>query len=177
MTFGDVLCDRRYHGGPDQAVYAYAREEREMGRPLRAGVLGENLTTAGLDVTGALIGEHWRVGPSCVLAVTAPRIPCRTFAAWLTEQRRVRRFTERALPGAYLRVVTPGEVRTGDPVRIARRPDHEVTIALAFRALTLEPALLDRLHAAEPALSQQTRQRLTRRAPGAPGAETNTSAL
>lgn len=81
---GDAVCDLRHHGGNDQAVYAVAREDlddwgRELGRPLASGSFGENLTTEGLDVSGARIGERWRVGSEVVLEVTCGRIPCRTF--------------------------------------------------------------------------------------------------
>ena len=67
-------------------MYAFAREdldfwERELGRPLANGSFGENLTTSGLDVSGAKIGERWRIGDELVLEVTSGRIPCRTFAA------------------------------------------------------------------------------------------------
>src|ERR1043165_2745391 len=87
---GDAFCDRRYHGGDDQAVYAYAREDLDVwaeaiGRPLGHGVFGENLTTAQIDLTAARIGERWRVGGALVLEVSLPRIPCRTFAGWLGE--------------------------------------------------------------------------------------------
>src|SRR4051794_16918960 len=58
---GDHVCDVRFHGGDDQAVYAYAREDldgwaAELDRRLPNGAFGENLTTSGVDVTGALIG-------------------------------------------------------------------------------------------------------------------------
>ncbi|MEU0748775.1 MOSC domain-containing protein, partial [Streptomyces albogriseolus] len=84
--------------------------------------------------------------------VTSGRIPCRTFQGHLGEEGWVRRFTERAAPGAYLRVITPGEVRAGDAVRIVHRPDHDVTVALQFRAVTTERSLLPRLLAAGDAL-------------------------
>ncbi|MCF2126178.1 MOSC domain-containing protein [Strepomyces sp. STD 3.1] len=150
---GDTVCDTRHHGGEDQAVYAVAREdldawERELGRALPSGSFGENLTTTGLDVSGALIGERWRVGQDLLLEVTSGRIPCRTFQGHLGEQRWVKRFTEKAAPGAYFRVVEPGEIRAGDPVRIVHRPDHEVTVALQFRAVTTQRELLPRLLAA-----------------------------
>ncbi|MGV0097855.1 MOSC domain-containing protein [Streptomyces californicus] len=155
---GDVVCDLRHHGGSDQAVYAYAREdldawERELGgRTLANGVFGENFTTLGVDVSGALIGERWRVGTDLVLEVTSGRIPCRTFAGHLGEQGWVRRFTQHGVTGAYLRVVEPGTVRAGDPVEIVHRPDHEVTAALQFRAVTTERTLLPALLAAGDAL-------------------------
>ncbi|WP_032772676.1 MOSC domain-containing protein [Streptomyces sp. NRRL F-2202] len=155
---GDAVCDLRHHGGSDQAVYAYAREdldawERELGgRTLANGVFGENFTTLGVDVSGALIGEHWRVGTDLVLEVTSGRIPCRTFAGHLGEQGWVRRFTQHGVTGAYLRVVEPGTVRAGDSVEIVHRPDHEVTAALQFRAVTTERTLLPALLAAGDAL-------------------------
>lgn len=150
---GDAICDRRHHGGDDQAVYAFAREDldswaAELGRPLGNGCFGENLTTAGLDVTAALIGERWRIGDALVLEVSSPRIPCGTFAGWLAERGWIRRFTLAGRPGAYLRVVAPGTVRQGDPIDVVHRPAHDITIGVAFRALTREPLLLARVLAA-----------------------------
>jgi len=150
---GDRICDRRYHGGDDQAVYAYAREDLDtwaaaLGRPLGNGSFGENLTTEQLDVTGAVIGERWRIGEALVLEVSCPRIPCRTFAGWLGEHGWIKTFTHAARPGAYLRVVEPGQVQQGDPIVVVHRPEHAVTIGLVFRALTREPLLLERVLAA-----------------------------
>ncbi|MEU8533188.1 MOSC domain-containing protein [Streptomyces parvulus] len=154
---GDAVCDTRHHGGDDQAVYAMAREdldawEHELGRPLADGSFGENLTTTGLDVSGALIGERWRVGPDLLLEVTSGRIPCRTFQGHMGEERWMKRFMEKAAPGAYFRVVEPGEIRAGDAVRIVHRPEHDVTVALQFRAVTTRRELLPRLLAAGEAL-------------------------
>jgi MOSC domain-containing protein YiiM len=154
---GDSVCDLRHHGGDDQAVYAYAREdldawEAELGRSLGNGMFGENLTTAGVDVSAALIGERWRVGSDVVLEVSAARIPCRKFAAWLGEHGWVKRFTAAAVPGAYLRVIEPGEIRAGDAIEIIRRPDHEVTVSFVFRAMTTHRRLAPRVLAAGDAL-------------------------
>ena len=165
---GDTICDLRHHGGSGQAVYAYAREdldawEAELGRTLPCGAFGENLTTRDLDLTGMLVGERWRVGDRCVLQATSPRIPCRTFAGWLQDHGWIRRFAERGAPGAYCSVVTPGPVRAGDPVLVVRRPDHDVTIGLMFRALTIEKALLPRLLAAGGDLPDDTRDYVLRR--------------
>jgi MOSC domain-containing protein YiiM len=162
---GDAIGDPRSHGGTDQAVYAYAREDldhwqAELGRPLTNGVFGENLTTSGLDVSGALVGERWQIGDACVLEVTSPRIPCRTFAGWLEEQLWVKRFTERGAPGAYLRVISPGTVAAGDEITVLHRPAHLVTIAMMFRALTTDKALQPQLAAAGDALPEHLRRRL-----------------
>ncbi|GHJ14330.1 MOSC domain-containing protein [Micromonospora sp. AKA38] len=164
---GDRVYDVAHHGGTDQAVYAYAREDldrwqAELGRPLGNGSFGENLTTAGVDVNGALVGERWRVGAELVLEVSCARIPCGTFQGWLGEQGWIRRFTRAAVPGAYLRVVEPGAVRAGDPVEVVHRPDHEVTVAFLFRAVTTEPDLLPRVLVAD-ALPAEDAERIRRR--------------
>jgi MOSC domain-containing protein YiiM len=164
---GDRVYDVKHHGGPDQAVYAYAREdldgwEAELGRPLTNGMFGENLTTLDVDVNGALIGERWRIGPDVVLEVSGPRIPCGTFQGWLERAGWIRRFTEAGRPGAYLRVIEPGDIRAGDPLRVVHRPAHDVTVALAFRAMTREPDLLPRLLPAD-ALPARDRARIRAR--------------
>ncbi|MFJ5828682.1 MOSC domain-containing protein [Streptomyces sp. NPDC093089] len=145
---GDSVCDLRFHGGRDRAAYAFAREdldrwEAELGRPLANGSFGENLTTLGLDVNGALIGERWRIGDDVVLEVTGGRIPCRTFGGFVGEKGWVKRFTRStAGPGALLRVIEPGEIRAGDPITVVHRPDHHVTVAVLHHAATAERTLL-----------------------------------
>ena len=150
---GDVVGDRRNHGGDTQAVYAYAREDLDhwesvLGRTLPGGVFGENLTTTGVDVNGAVIGERWRIGDT-ELQVTVPRIPCGTFRAWIAERGWLRTFTLAALPGTYLSVVSPGQVSAGDLVTVVHRPAHGVTVAHVFRAVTREPDLLPSILAAD----------------------------
>lgn len=157
---GDYVHERRHHGGTDQAVYAVAREEldhwsRELGRDLPDGKFGENLTLEGLDVDAALVGEVWAIGDVARLQVTGPRIPCETFAGAMQEKRWVKRFTQRGRTGAYLRVLTPGEVRAGDSVVVESRPEHDVTVPLMFRALTTQRDLMPRLADVGPDLGEE----------------------
>jgi MOSC domain-containing protein YiiM len=164
---GDKCFDVRNHGGPDMAVYAYAREdldgwEAELERPLANGMFGENLTTTGIDVNATLIGERWRIGPDLILEVTSPRVPCGTFQGWLARSGWIKRFIGKAKPGPYFRVIEPGEVCAGDAIEVIHRPGHDVTISLCFRALTIEPGLLPRLLAAE-ALPKELRDLAERR--------------
>ncbi|MFF1920480.1 MOSC domain-containing protein [Streptomyces sp. NPDC058221] len=167
---GDRAYDVKHHGGSDQAVYAFAREdldgwEAELGRPLPNGVFGENLTTLGVDVNGALIGERWRIGPDAILEVSCARLPCATFQGRLGREGWIGRFTQEARPGAYLRVIEPGDIRADDPVEIVHRPDHDVTVSLVFRAMTVDGDLLPRLLAAD-ALPEEDKELVRRRAGG-----------
>jgi MOSC domain-containing protein YiiM len=137
---GDTQCDTKHHGGPDQALYLYAREDAdwwaaELGRDIPNGLFGENLDTAGLDVSNALIGERWRIGdgPDAVeVEVRSPRVPCITFEHRMGIPRWIKRFTRERRPGAYLKVLRTGTVGAGDPVTILFQPDHDVTVGHAL---------------------------------------------
>ena len=155
QIFGVVLL--KVTGRPDVAVAL------SVTVPLPNGTFGENLTTSGLDVNGALIGERWRVGPEVIVEVSCPRIPCDTFRGWMERAGWIKRFTKAGLPGAYLRVTREGRICAGDPVEIVHRPGHEVSIALVFRALTTESDRLPDLLAAGDALPQETRDQIARR--------------
>jgi MOSC domain-containing protein YiiM len=129
---GDVQADLRFHGGADKAVYAYAREdydwwEGELGSPLGAGTFGENLTLAEVDVTCAVVGERWRVG-SAELEVTGPRTPCWKLGACMENVEFPVYFAAAGRPGAYLRVLTEGELGAGDGVELVHRPEHGLDI-------------------------------------------------
>ena len=152
---GDHAYDVKHHGGSDQALYAYARKDldtwqEQLGRRLHNGSsFGENLTTIGVDVNGALIGERWRIGTDVLLEISCPRIPCATFQGWLGEPDWLKRFIRARQPGAYLRVINEGSIRAGDHIEVISRPGHDVTVALTFRAFTTEPERLSALAVAE----------------------------
>jgi MOSC domain-containing protein YiiM len=146
---GDVQVNRKYHGGEGQAVYAYAQEDAdfwiaELGRELPPGRFGENLRTSGVDLTGALLGEQWRIG-TALFEVTAPRIPCANFARFWNEPQLVKRFTAQGATGAYLRVLEPGEIGAGDAVELVHRPGHGVTTGRTFRILTTQKSWVTEL--------------------------------
>ncbi|XVV01587.1 MOSC domain-containing protein [Actinosynnema sp. CA-248983] len=164
---GDFVADTKNHGGDLKAVYAYAREDldewsAELGRDLGPGLFGENLTTEGVDLTNAVLGERWRIG-TALLQVTTPRIPCSTFARVMEQQGWVKAFTAKAAPGAYFRVLEPGAIAAGDEAVLVDRPGHDVTIGLAFRAVTLEPDLLPRLLDAGEHFPENLRGKVERR--------------
>ena len=134
---GDSVCDTKSHGGPDQALYAYAAEDAawwagQLEREIPPGLFGENLVTEGLDITNALIGEVWRLGDEVEVMVRAPRIPCITFQHRMEIPGWIKRFHQEGRPGAYLKVLKTGTLAAGDEVTVLDRPAHEVTIGEMF---------------------------------------------
>lgn len=122
---GDVQVDRRFHGGVERAVYAYADVDADhwvaaLSREVPPGLLGENLRIGGLDVSGAHVGERWRTSRGLVLEVSGPRMPCRTLQGFLDVPDIISRFNSAGRPGAYLRVIEQGEVAAGDRISIER---------------------------------------------------------
>jgi MOSC domain-containing protein YiiM len=145
---GDQQADRRVHGGPDKAVYVYAREDEawwaeQLGRDIAPGMFGENLTTEGVDVSGAVIGERWRIG-TVELEVAQPRLPCAKLGTRFGDLKMVKRFAEASRPGAYMRIVTEGELGAGDAIELLSRPEHGITLAFVSDAILLDESLRER---------------------------------
>ena len=143
---GDDQADRRVHGGPDKAVYAYASEdtafwEADFGRELGPGAFGENLTTEGLEVSGAVVGERWRIG-DVELEVCQPRLPCNKLALRMGDPSMVKRFALASRPGAYLRIVVEVELGAGDAIEVVSRPAHGVTVREVSDAILVDEGLL-----------------------------------
>ena len=156
---GDDQADREVHGGKDKAVYAYAREdvawwEAEIHRPLEPAAFGENLTLAGVDVTGARIGERWRIG-SVELEVSGPRVPCAKLGARMGDPLFPRKFVAAGRPGAYLSVPTPGTLQAGDEVFVVDRPDHGVSVGLVYEVALRAPWRLPELEPARPYMNPE----------------------
>jgi MOSC domain-containing protein YiiM len=154
----DSVTDTRNHGGPDQAVYAFAREDLDLwaerlGVELRDGQFAENLTTEGIDVNAAEIGERWRIG-SVVFEVCHVRTPCNDFKNWMgvsgfDNSQWVKKFTAECRPGPYLRVIEEGSLQAGDEIEVVHRPGHGVTVTDLFRAKNLDHSLRPALMAPE----------------------------
>ncbi len=123
---GDAQADLEVHGGPDKAVYAYPSEHlpawsEELGQELGPAPFGENLSTAGGTEDEVCIGDKWFWGDA-VLEVCQPRTPC--FKLTMHRGRgdigRLLRNSNRT--GWYLRVLEPGRVPVGGPIRVEPHP-------------------------------------------------------
>lgn len=151
---GNASADTANHGDEYMRVYAYSVEDyawwsAELLRELRPGLFGEQLTTEGIDLNAAVVGETWRVG-TALLQIAHVRVPCLTFKGWMGANGYdatawVKRFTLAGRAGPYFRVLEPGVVSAGAPVVVEDRPEHGVTVAELFGALTVAPSLLPRV--------------------------------
>jgi MOSC domain-containing protein YiiM len=149
---GDDQADRSVHGGVDRAVYAYAAEdyawwEAELGRALAPGTFGENVTTTGLDVNAAVVGERWAIGDA-ELEVSLPRVPCFKLAARMGDPRFVKTFGLALRPGPYLRIARAGSIGAGDRIDVVSRPAHGIRIVDVFTIFLFERQRLRELLAA-----------------------------
>lgn len=169
----DDICNPRFHGGPDQAVYLYGRPdyefwEHELGRDLEPGAFGENLTIDGLESLSIMVGDRFRIG-DVVLEATAPREPCATFAAVMGDRTWVKRFFAARRTGAYTRVITGGEIAAGDEVAYLPFAGEKIPVsdllentrnpsADRMRHLLKSPIHTDLRTRYEAALAQQAQQ-------------------
>ena len=160
---GDDQADRRVHGGADKAVYAYATEDyawwSDTTGELAPGTFGENLTTTGIHLGTCCVGDRWRVG-SAVLEVAQPRQPCFKLGIRMGDDAFPGRFADAGRPGAYLRIVTPGDVGAGDEIEV----DNAEPPAVAIGALVADPIDDEvlQLAAADPRVPEGWRRAATR---------------
>ena len=146
---GDDQADRTVHGGPDKAVYAYAREDydfwRAQGMDVHDALFGENLTTEGINLAERVVGERWNVG-STTLEVAQPRLPCYKLGIRVGDATFLRRFLAAQRVGAYLRVIAEGDIGAGDAIDVISRPAHGFTLRNMVQSLN-DPARADALRA------------------------------
>lgn len=134
---GDEVGDRQHHGGPDQALLAYAKDAYDLwvaeGRTVAVGAFGENLLIQGLDDRTACIGDRLRVGEA-LLQVSQPRVPCGTLQRHLGWSDAVARVYATARGGFYLRVLEAAPLTPGDAITLVDRPQPAWTVARALHA-------------------------------------------
>jgi MOSC domain-containing protein YiiM len=136
---GDGQADLSVHGGPDKAVYAYPSEHLptwngELDVAFGPGTFGENLSTEGALEGEVRIGDVWTWGEAR-LQVTQPRSPCYKQAMITNRPDLGKRMIRNGRTGWYLRVLAPGRVPVGGPVRLTERHPACVTVLDAHRVL------------------------------------------
>ena len=134
---GDVIISKKHHGGPDQAIYVYGMTDyawwsKELSKKLAPGTFGDNLTISELESARFNIGDYLHIG-EVTLQVTAPRIPCETFAARMDDQQWVKKFRRAERPGLYCRVIKEGVLKKGDAVAVEKYIGKTISILQMFR--------------------------------------------
>lgn len=134
----DFIGSPKHHGGPDQALYVYGEADydwwaKETGREMLPGMFGENLTISGLESAGFNIGDSLYIG-EVTLQVTAPRIPCGTFASRMEEPQWVKKFTAAERPGFYVRVLRAGTLTAGQDIRVEKYAGETLSLIEVYRA-------------------------------------------
>jgi MOSC domain-containing protein YiiM len=134
---GDVIISKKHHGGPDQAVYVYGAADyawwsQKLGLEITPGTFGENFTIGELESAQFNIGDFLHID-DVILQVTAPRIPCGTFATRMNDPQWVKIFRYAERPGLYCRVLQEGSVQTGDLVSVERYTGETISILEMFR--------------------------------------------
>jgi MOSC domain-containing protein YiiM len=133
----DFIGSKKHHGGPDQAVYIYGGTDyawwsQELGREIGPGTFGDNLTISELESSNFNIGDYLHVG-EVTLQVTAPRIPCATFAARMQDPQWVKKFRKGERPGLYCRVRQEGMIKAGEDVRVEAYTGETISVLQMFR--------------------------------------------
>lgn len=133
----DVICDAKSHGGPDQAIYVYGGADYawwsgELGKELAPGTFGDNLTISDLESAQFNVGDYLQIG-EVTLQVTAPRIPCGTFATRMADPQWTKKFRRAERPGLYCRVTKEGVVKAGDPVTVEKYSGDTLSIIQMYR--------------------------------------------
>ncbi|WP_020007654.1 MOSC domain-containing protein [Salinicoccus albus] len=132
---GDDVADKKNHGGPEKAVFAYAAKhydawQRELDVDITAGGNGENLSVLNMDESSVCLGDTYKLGEA-VIQVSQPRRPC-----WKPARRHkildfALRIQKTGRTGWYFRVIREGMIRVGDTFELIERPHPEWPIRAA----------------------------------------------
>lgn len=168
-VYHDDVMDRRYHGGNDKACYLYSEDHYAYWRNLypnldwHYGMFGENLTVAGLNEADIHIGAIYKLGTALV-QITQPRQPCYKLGIRLENPKAVKQFVRAELPGAYIRVLKPGAVKTGDTMVLVEEKPENFSLKTIFHLIYQAKDNLESIKKAitMPELAESCRKDLTK---------------
>ena len=134
---GDAVCNRKHHGGPDQAIYAMGAADlsfwsNALERPIEPGYFGENLVLSDVDSATLHVGDRF-ASADVTLEVTAARIPCATLCARVGKADFAQRFRAAGHPGFYCRVVKDGLLEAGDEMTFTPYAGIKLAIPVILR--------------------------------------------
>lgn len=162
---GDAICNRKHHGGPEQAVYGLGSVDldwwsKDLGRSIEPGTFGENIVIEGIDSRSISVGDRFET-ESVLLEVTSTRTPCATFNARMGDPGFARRFMSAGRPGFYCRVLRDGVIQAGDPATYTAFDGEPVTMPELLRTYGRNLSEEDRLRYLAAPISDKLRAALT----------------
>lgn len=166
---GDEVSDKKVHGGTFKACYLFSKEQYSFWKKKYPnldwtwGMFGENLTVSSLDETKITIGDIYKVGDA-VVQITQPREPCYKFGIKFNSQSIIKEFIEHGFPGTYIRVLIPGQVKTGDTFTLKEHKKNSLTTAQLYKLIFLPDKNQDllRLTINNDALPERKRKKLAK---------------
>ncbi len=169
---GDEQTDRRFHGGPDQAVHYFPAEHYQALaarfpalRRFGPGDLGENISDTGWLEDEVRLGDVFALG-DCRIAVTQARVPCHKIAKRLDEPDAPAFVADTVRLGWYFRVIEGGMVELDTPLTRIDSDPSAPSIATLWRLRldpAADPAVISWL-ASHPALGRAWRVKFAQRA-------------
>lgn len=133
----DVVIDRKYHGGINQAVYAYSENHYSYWKELypnlnwNYGMFGENLTISNLEETEIYVGDTYKLG-EVILEVTKPRQPCMKLGIVFEAQNILKQFWNSTKSGIYFKVLQTGSVTVEDKMILIKKSENNPSIAEVY---------------------------------------------
>lgn len=134
---GDTIVNKKVHGGVDQALYIYSAKDyawwqEQLGRDLQPGMFGENLTITNYHDGDLRIGDRLLLANNVLLEISAPRVPCVQFTTKMGDSSFAKKFVAAQRPGAYARVLVPGEIEVGCDIEWQLTEENYATINEVF---------------------------------------------
>lgn len=116
-------------------IHAELHDElRANGFAVKAGEMGENITTRGIDLLRLPVGARLHLGAEAVVVITGLRNPCAQLDR--LQPGLMEAVLDRDMQGNLVRkagimgvVVTDGEVRPADPIRVELPPEPHQMLA------------------------------------------------
>jgi len=140
---GDLVSDRRVHGGEFKACYLFSANQYPYWQNLypelewNYGMFGENLTIEGLDEKTLIIGDIYKLG-NALVQISQPREPCFKLGHKFANHNVLQQFIEHGFSGTYVKVLNEGEVKTGDVFTLKTAQKDSISIFQLFKLLYAE---------------------------------------
>jgi len=137
---GDEQADKKSHGGPEKAVFAYPIKHYPYWKAdlknetIDIGAMGENLAVLEMDEASVCIGDTYQLGDA-IIQVSQPRRPCWKPARRFKVKDLALRIQNSGRTGWYFRVLKEGYITASAHFELMERPYPKWTIDACNRVM------------------------------------------